>query len=319
MARPLFERARRQAFTSSLLALLSLPASLLPASLLPASLLRASLLPASLLLVAPVARAQDELEPEERNLTDDERARELYLRGDRLYAEGSYDEAVIAFEQAYELSRRPPLLYDMANALERLGRYEEALHRLNQYVPSAPDHQRATVLKRIRSLEARAEEQRRRERAERAASAPSSPEASGARGPTAAPGPLAAAPAGDAAQPPSEAGSAPILGYALGGGGLASIGVGVVFGILASSARSDAEAQCVDSGSGLLCPTSIESKLSTADSRALVADLAIGVGLVAVGVGAYLVLSHDEDSGASTALRAGAAPDGGRMSLVTTF
>jgi len=278
MARPTFERARRAGWAL-----------------------------AALLLVAPVARAQEQ-DSEERNLSADERARELYLRGDRLYAEGSYDEAVIAFEQAYELSRRPALLYDMANALERLGRYEEALHRLNQYIPSAPEHQRETVLKRIRSIEARAEEQRQRETDDDSAPQP-------AASPTSESG-RAVAPTPVVEEPAS---SPPVLGYAIGGAGLASIGVGIVFGIAASNARSDAEAQCIDSGSGVVCPAAVDGLLSTGDSRALVADIAIGVGLVAVGVGAYLVLSHDEDSGSSTALRAGASQDGGRMSLVTTF
>src|SRR5690606_6670037 len=218
----------------------------------------------------------------------------------------------LAFEQAYELSRRPALLYDMANALERLGRYEEALHRLNQYVPSAPEHQREAVLKRIRSLEARAEEQRRRERA-----AASTPAAEEPPRPPPSPGvaPQPAAPMPDSAP----AASPPLLGYALGGAGLASVGVGVVFGLAASNARSDAEAQCVDSGSGVLCPASIDDQLSTADRRALVADVAIGLGLVAVGVGAYLIFSHDGGSGATTALRAAGSPDGGRVNLVTTF
>jgi len=257
-----------------------------------------------LLLAAPQAVAQKAAAEEERRLTPDERARELYLRGDRLYAEGSYDEAVTAFEKSYALSQRPALLYDMANALERLGRYEEALHRLNQYVPHAPEHQRNAVLKRIRSLEQRAEHVRRQERPD----APATPtESVGSR-------------AVEPAPPPAEIGpSAPILGYAVGGAGLASIGVGVLFGLSASSAREDAEAQCSDNGSQVLCPESVEGLLSDADSRALVADIAVGIGLVAVGVGVYLVLNHDEASGATTELRTAAAPGGGRVSFVTTF
>jgi tetratricopeptide (TPR) repeat protein len=255
------------------------------------------------LALAPAAHASDEPAPA-RSLTPDERARELYLRGDRLYAEGSYDEAVVAFEKAYELSQRPALLYDMANALERLGRYEEALRRLQDYVPYAPEHQRGSVLKRIRSLESRAEEQRRREGA-----AP--PPASSRNTPPGVDEP--------SVPPPPEPPAPPILGYAIGGAGIASLGLGLVFGLSASSARSDAEAQCVSNGAGTYCPKSVESLLSDADGRALVADIAFGVGLVAVGVGAYLVLTHDPEAGTSTELRTAATPGGGSMSLVTTF
>ena len=271
---------------------------------------------AASLLLAPAAFAQDDAQPS-RPLTADERARELYLRGDRLYAEGSYDEAVVAFEKAYELSRRPALLYDMANALERLGRYEEALRRLQDYVPYAPEQQRSTVLKRIRSLEARAEEQRRREGG--ASPAASSPAATL---PAATSPPLGPPPGEPAPTPPpayEPAPSPPILGYAIGGAGIASLGLGVIFGISASSARSDAEAQCVNDGSGTYCPKAVADLLSDADSRALVADIALGLGLAAVGVGAYLVLTHDPEAGTSTELSTTALPGGGRMSLVTTF
>jgi len=268
---------------------------------------------AAALLLAPAAFAQDETQPS-RPLTADERARELYLRGDRLYAEGSYDEAVVAFEKAYELSQRPALLYDMANALERLGRYEEALRRLQDYVPYAPEQQRSTVLKRIRSLEARAEEQRRRD-GDAAPPAPASPGNPAGSPEMRGPG----EPAPPAPPPYEPAPSPPILGYAIGGAGIASIGLGVIFGISASSARSDAEDQCVSDGSGTYCPKAVEGLLSDADSRALVADIALGVGLVAVGVGAYLVLTHDPEAGTSTELHTAALPGGGRMSLVTTF
>jgi tetratricopeptide (TPR) repeat protein len=258
----------------------------------------------ALLLGSTVASAQSATQSTP-TLTPDERARELYLRGDRLYAEGSYGEAVTAFQRAYELSRRPVLLYDMANALERLGRYEEALQQLNAYAPHAPEHQRHTVLKRINSLEARAEEQHRKEGPARA-----NPEVPSGAGPAA--GPIVAATA-ESAQP------LPWLGYAIGGAGLLSIGLGVAFGVSAASARSDAEARCVDNGASVLCPRSVEGLLSDRRSRALAADIAWGLGAVGLGVGLYLILDADSESGSATQLRTSATSSGGTMDLVTTF
>lgn len=273
------------------------------------------------LLGSGTASAQERA-PAERELSPDERARELYLRGDRLYAEGSYDDAIVALKEAYELSHRPALLFNIANAYERLGRYEEALLYLNQYAPSAPDHQQHIVLKRIRALEQRAEE--RRDEDGRAAPAP--PARAPAVGTSPSPSSGAALPAAaypeplDTSSAATEAtGRPPLLGYAIGGAGLVAIGVGTVFGISASSLRSDAEGQCRGNGDVLLCPASARESLSDASSRALVADIAWGLGLAAVGVGVYLVLDNDSESGTSTALRSTATAGGAGVSLVHAF
>src|SRR5262245_14114470 len=53
----------------------------------------------------------------------DKEARKLFFRGDRMYEEGKYEEAVAAFEKSYALSHRPELLFNLANAYERLGQY----------------------------------------------------------------------------------------------------------------------------------------------------------------------------------------------------
>lgn len=276
------------------------------------------------LLGSGVALAQERAQdrgpaPAERELSPDERARELYLRGDRLYAEGSYDDAIVALKEAYELSRRPALLFNIANAYERLGRYEEALLYLNQYAPSAPDHQQHIVLKRIRALEQRAEE-RRNQNGQAAPSAPG-PRASADSTSSGSSLPASTYPETSDTRPTGteSAGRPPVLGYAIGGAGLVAIGIGTVFGISASSLRSDAEGQCRDNGEVLLCPASARDSLSDASSRALVADIAWGLGLAAVGVGIYLVLDHDTESGTSTALRSTATAGGAGVSLVHAF
>jgi hypothetical protein len=290
-------------------------------------------------------------------LSADERARELYLRGDRLYAEGNYDGAISAWRDAYTLSQRPALLYDLANALERLGRYEEALHYLNLYAPNAPDHQRHIVLKRIHALEGRAEEQRKQEGGGAPPSAGRQPGARaetpvqqqraggldlqglqrqpttdqpganqlGTRQPSSQqPGPqqlgsrqLSSQQPG-AVQPDSEQPrEQPWLGYAVGGAGVISLAVGTVFGVSASSAREDAKGQCVDNTRTVLCPVAARSNLSDRRSQAIAADILWGVGIAALGVGVYLVV--DTSTGSTTELRSAASPSGGSMSLVHTF
>src|SRR5687768_9802487 len=89
---------------------------------------------------------------------DDARARELYDNGALLYDEGRYDDAVAAWAESYRLSGRPLLLFNMANAMERLGRYEDAMTLLSRYRAFAPAEDRETLDRRIRNIEARLDE-----------------------------------------------------------------------------------------------------------------------------------------------------------------
>ena len=73
----------------------------------------------------------------------DERARELYLLGDDLYSQGRYEEALAAFEEAYRLSERPLLLFNIANAQERSGQWQGAIESLEGYLPHADEAERA--------------------------------------------------------------------------------------------------------------------------------------------------------------------------------
>ena len=69
---------------------------------------------------------------------DDSRARQLYQNGVLLYDEGSYEEALLAFQEAYNLSKRHALLYNMSKTLAKMERYEEAIDALKKYRVYAP-------------------------------------------------------------------------------------------------------------------------------------------------------------------------------------
>jgi len=86
------------------------------------------------------------------------RAQELYENGARLYDEGLYEEAIAAFEAAYTLSKLPELYYNIANAYERLAKWQEALDALNKYRAFAPTDERETLDRRMRNLERRINE-----------------------------------------------------------------------------------------------------------------------------------------------------------------
>src|SRR5690606_34026814 len=83
----------------------------------------------------------------------DARALQFYEQGDEAYAAGRYQEAADAFAQAYQLSPRPLLLYNLANAYERLERYTDAIQMLRAYLDSAPIGEHAELQARIANLE----------------------------------------------------------------------------------------------------------------------------------------------------------------------
>lgn len=81
-------------------------------------------------------------------------------------------------------------------------------------------------------------------------------------------------------------------GYILGGAGLAAIGVGAFFGVSALSKRSDADALCPEKRCTSPAAVSLQDEAITS---AWIANIAIGAGLVALGIGGYLVISAAPD------------------------
>jgi len=73
----------------------------------------------------------------------DEEARALFEAGRVAYANGRYEKALGHFQQAYDLSKRAPLLYNIANTLDRLRRDEEALRNFEEFVQREPNSQYA--------------------------------------------------------------------------------------------------------------------------------------------------------------------------------
>ena len=92
------------------------------------------------------------------------RAEELYRNGERLYTEGSYESAILAFQESYELSKEPQLLYNIGNAYERLGDFANSRRYLDQYRAFAPEKEREALSRRIQALDQRQKEKEQKER-----------------------------------------------------------------------------------------------------------------------------------------------------------
>ena len=221
---------------------------------------------------------------------DDEKARELFKQGDEHYKNGRYEEALAALKEAYELSGRTALLFNMANALEKLGRYQEALNNLEAFAPHAPEARKQEIAERIATL---------REKIERAKPPPEPPPPEPPRPeppPPSTPAPVGPPPISAPSPPapvPDQPDETPVTataGYVLLGVGGAGLVLGAILGGMALSARGDAEAQCEASATGMRCLADAQDALDDDKTFSLVADVGFGVGIVAALTGGALVI-----------------------------
>ena len=235
---------------------------------------------------------------------DEQRAREAYKTGDDHYAAGRYEESVKYFKLAYDLSRLPALLFNIANAYERMGDYEKAADYLRQYLESPKAENVASVRERIRRLELSAEARKREQPPEAAAGAGEPPPASGDPSATTAGAAELTSRSPDAAvQRDGSARSrrSRALPYTLLAVGAVGIAGGIAFGVVSKRAGDDAEKLCNDDG---LCTSDAEDELDRQRRFALGSDISFGIGVAAAGAGVLLLLLRDDgDQPERSALR----------------
>ena len=100
------------------------------------------------LLVSGSAHAQ-------RESARDREARNLFAAGQDAFGGGNYPRALEYFEQAYELSQRSGLLYNIAVTADRMRNDARALEAFRGYLAAEPDtERRAEVEARIAFLDA---------------------------------------------------------------------------------------------------------------------------------------------------------------------
>jgi tetratricopeptide (TPR) repeat protein len=92
---------------------------------------------------------------------EQEAAKALYTNGKMLFDEGRFNEALMAWREAYTLSNRPLLLYNIALAQTELAQFKDAIESLYQYRIYAPKDQQQEIVQQIAALkEALAEQER---------------------------------------------------------------------------------------------------------------------------------------------------------------
>jgi hypothetical protein len=202
----------------------------------------------------------------------DELARKHFESGVAYLQESDYENALRAFEKAYELSKRPEILLNVATVNERRNDLKGAIVALEKFLEVAPKEsdQRSTTEARLANLKKRLE-------SESPAATPTPP-ASTSTPDTAAPPPTVDAPS---TPPPEEKTNIPA--YVLLGLGAVTAGGAVLTGILAKKEYDDAEGSCA--------PNCADDDLQSGRTLSLTSTILTGVAIVSASVGAVLLFT----------------------------
>lgn len=110
--------------------------------------LRSSIIATMLALASPLAA-------QEPSTAQDEEARALFMAGQVAFEDGRFADALGHFTRSYELSRRPELLFNLANVHDRLRHSREAADAFRQYLAALPEAPNANFARnRLAALEA---------------------------------------------------------------------------------------------------------------------------------------------------------------------
>jgi tetratricopeptide (TPR) repeat protein len=106
-----------------------------------------------LMIVAVVCAA---VAPARAMTEEEERAKAHFLAGQSYYDQASYTDALREFNEAYRISKRPALLYNIARCYEGLDQYGDAVKMLERYLEEDPKtSDRPAIETRIRNLKER--------------------------------------------------------------------------------------------------------------------------------------------------------------------
>jgi len=206
---------------------------------------------------------------------DDVRAEELYHLGDELYAQGRYEEAIAAFEEAFELSGRVLLLYNLANAQERAGLWAEAVESLERYRGHAPESEQGRLDTRIESL------RRRIARLEQTLRPDPDPEPE---------------PEPDPEPDPDPATRGSIVGPVFLGAAGGTLALGVTSAVVAMSARNDLDDACTQVEDRRLCEAGARDAADRDLRFSILADVSFVATAALAALGLYFLLREVGDA-----------------------
>lgn len=222
------------------------------------------------------ASAADDLETAQRS-----RAAKKFYAGKELFDSGRYEAAAELWEEAYELSKEPDLLWNLVNAYERAGNYELALERLQSYREFATEDEFDKVRERVINLSERVaslraeREKREKERDAREAELERERE-------------RVAQLEREQQKRSSTLGGLILPAVSAGVGGIA-VATGGIFHSRAAESKAELDALCTMTESGRMCPTTADDIRAQRSTRAALAWTGYGIGTAAIATGAVLL------------------------------
>jgi len=253
------------------------------------------------------------------------RARAAFRLGQAHYENGNFVEAAKQFEKAYELSKRPQLLYNIYLAYRDAIQPEAAARALRQYLEKAPDIENRFQLEaRLRVLEKNLDKPSQKQEQESAVQPEPAVEPEEEQPSEQKPAPEETQPSVQEESPvedmaeDKESGEFPLVPVILMGSGGAMVLGSVITGIMTTSAQSDLEDKCPDKQ----CQpgSDWESTKNSGQTLAIVTDVLLFGGIAVAGVGLVLLLLDGDEadpSGGDTTVALGCVPGlcGGSVEL----
>ncbi|HEX9100985.1 MAG TPA: tetratricopeptide repeat protein [Polyangia bacterium] len=206
---------------------------------------------------------------------EDERAKAHFLAGQSYYDQASYADALREFNEAYRISKRPALLYNVARCHEALEEYADAVKLLQRYLDEDPQTtDRAAVEARIAALK---EREAARDQAQAAA-------------------PAEAQKPPSTAQPPPATASAPVAPaprkrlytWIVGGVGVAALAAALGTGVASQLDYNDLSSKCTGNACDPAMVANAQSKINSGKKLALATDVLWPIGAAAVVAGVVL-------------------------------
>ncbi len=212
-----------------------------------------------------------------------DRAEAQFFEGLEHYRAKRFEAAALRFQEAYVLTGHRDMLFNVARSREQLGDKEGAVRWYRSYLKTVPKDETA-VIHRIRQL----------------GGDPTPADApvkrNGPRRPT---GPEVV-----------EVGEGP-WAWVAAAAGVGATAVGIAIGM---TALTDAEAARASDDR-----SEAQALKTSAESKALTADLLFGVGAASIGVAVWLFLRADSAAAAQGHIQIGATSDGATLGWSTTF
>jgi tetratricopeptide (TPR) repeat protein len=232
----------------------------------------AAALTAALLVAAPAFAQRGATVPAD----DIEAAKAHYAAGSAYYEQANYADAVKEFNEAYRLSKRTDLLYNIAICYERIDDFDNAIATLQKYLTERPDAKdRVTIESRIANLTKLRDQKR--------AALPVQPQPTQ---PQPQPGqvqPVQAVPVA-----PQATERAPK--WWLAGTVVTVVGAGVLIaalgtGLVSAADYNDLKTKCMNN----VCDPSLKSERDSGKNLAVASDVLLGIGAAAVVAGVIAI------------------------------